>query len=117
MTVYLSKEHMITEQERHRETVYKRPESLHTRISAFMPRDITQFALQAPMRDARAIAAVAAKSRLNKEAPPPEVEMRKCRSCRVEKPVTEYNKHGKSADGSVRRDLDCRTCHNARYPK
>ena len=117
MTVYLSKEHMVTEQEKHRESIYKRPESLHTRISAFMPRDITQFALQAPMRDARALAAVAAKSRLKKEPPPLVVEMRKCRSCREEKPVTEYNKHGKSADGSIRRDLDCRTCHRQRYAK
>ena len=117
MTVYLSKEERVTEQEKHRESIYKRSESVHERISAFMAGDIRNFALQAPMRDHRAAAALAAKSRLKPEPPAPVVEMRKCRSCKQSLPVDNFNKHGKNWDGSIRRDLDCRTCHNARYAK
>ena len=52
------------------------------------------------------------------EAPPPVPKepgsVRVCIACGTEKPITEYNKHGRLTDGTIRRDMTCRTCDSKR---
>lgn len=36
--------------------------------------------------------------------------MKTCRNCRRQKPLTEFNRKGLRADGSIKRQTDCREC-------